>query len=172
MREEIPLRPHLVVPHFVLDQFASLSFSHPHLHLYLHATMTVPYKLHSHSLLTPTSLQGAVKHMNKDHTHNLTNIIQAHLNLSRPPTHVTMTAMDFQGFEVTFKRTPSGFWSSKDRAAMMGVRIPWQGGKINDSKEARVQLVALSEKSEAAVGKVSPCGWQQYRYLSYYGSRV
>ena len=98
--------------------------------------------------------------MNKDHTHNLTNIIQAHLNLPRPPTHVTMTAMDFQGFEVTFKCTPSGFWSSKDRAGAgtMGVRIPWQGGKINDSKEARGQLVALSEKSEAAVGKVSTDG--------------
>lgn len=70
-----------------------------------------------------------------------------------------MTAMDFQGFEVTFKRTPSSFWSSKKDGAgaggMMGVRIPWQGGKINDSKEARVQLVALSEKSEGAVGKVS-----------------
>lgn len=93
--------------------------------------------------------------MNKDHTHNLTNIIQAHLKLSRPPTNVQMTSMDHEGFQVKYTTTPASLWRSQSKPVTRGVRIPWKDGKIKDSKDARVQLVALSESSDKLVGKVS-----------------
>lgn len=118
-------------------------------------TMSVKQNLTSESQLTPASLQGAVTHMNKDHVHNMTNIIQAHCNLSRPPTNVRMTAMDFEGFECTFDTTPSALWGKGSWSDSTGVRIPWTSGKISDAKGARVELVALSEQSDKKVGKVS-----------------
>lgn len=93
--------------------------------------------------------------MNKDHVHNMTNIVQAYCNLSRPPTNVQMTAMDFEGFECTFVTTPSSLWGKGSCSDSRGVRIPWTRGTISDAKDARVELVALSEQSEKKVGKVS-----------------
>ncbi|CAO1635703.1 unnamed protein product [Sympodiomycopsis kandeliae] len=109
--------------------------------------------LYSTSNLTPPQLQSAVDHLNKDHVHNLTNIVQAHLGLKRPPRNVSVTALDYTGFEIKYTPTPSSFHERK--TGSKGVRIPWKnGGKINDTRDARIQLVALSEESEKKVGKV------------------
>ena len=117
--------------------------------------MSAKQDLTSESQLTPASLRGAVTHMNKDHVHNMTNIVQAYCNLSRPPTNVQMTAMDFEGFECTFVTTPGSLWGKGSYSDSRGVRIPWTRGTISDAKDARVELVALSEQSEKKVGKVS-----------------
>lgn len=116
--------------------------------------MAVPYQLTSQSRLTPAPLQPALTHMNKDHVHNMTNIVQAHCGLSRPPTKVVMTAIDYEGFEVKYRTTPASLWGRNAKPRSSGVRIPWKGGKIDSPKDARVQLVALSEQSDKVVGKV------------------
>lgn len=102
---------------------------------------------------TPSQYVKAVDHMNADHSKDMASILEAHLNLSRPPTTIKMVHLDEDGFELEYTILTS-FWS---KPLVKGVAIPWREGKVQNAKDVRERLVKLTQESrEELKGKPVP----------------